>query len=88
MSGQFRHKGFREPGTMPKINMTGGGLHIWHYCKMGEHGKCLGFGSLVRRRGELGKTFVEMGVKGHGFENVYCECPCHAVKEVTKNGKQ
>lgn len=31
------------------------------------------FGSLVRRRGKLGRTFVEEGVKGHGLENAYCE---------------
>lgn len=72
---------------MIRTSVPEGDLHVWHFCKTGEHAKCLGFGSLVRRIGSPGKTYIEVGTKGHGLRNVYCECACHANKEVKENGQ-
>lgn len=68
-------------------NMKAPAPHIWHFCKTGEHGNCSGFGSLVERQGNPNRTYIKERVQGPGLVNVYCECPCHARKEVIRIGK-
>ncbi len=67
--------------------VPGYGIHVWHFCKSGEHEKCSGFGSLVQRKGKKGRTWIIDGTRGHGHETVYCECYCHAEKRGDQNGR-
>jgi hypothetical protein len=80
MSDPLNHDGPEGVGYALEPESAYSYRHIWHFCKNGEHARCPGYGSLVERRHIPGRTFVEGGVRGHGFENVYCECPCHAHK--------
>lgn len=75
-------KDSREVVRMFQNNIPGGRPHIWHYCKIDKHEKCSGFGSLTERRDNPHRTYIVERVKGHGLANVYCECPCHATREV------
>jgi hypothetical protein len=57
---------------------------ILEKCYFGHHHECNGW--------QLEEIYRRDPIKGSiptgKYEKVYCECPCHAVKEVTKNGKQ
>ena len=73
LSGNINESGLNEHHTPTSLT----GRHIWHFCKVGQHAKCKGFGCLTARRGNPAKTYVLEGVRNQGRENVYCECRCH-----------
>lgn len=57
--------------------------HIWHFCYLGQHEKCAAYGSLLKDETNPNRTRVT-NYRGSSYGTVYCECPCHAAKEVNR----